>query len=1138
MMVLACGVFLSMSHAEDIPPKLVADMETKPNYGIHKPNREPQVRISGITASQGGRSLRFEYEGEGQDRAGVTFPVDGAEGYNAVAFDMYCEQDNGSSLILSVRQRVEEKGKAARYKGSVNLGACIDGWTSMCLVKDASLVFRQEGGVEPDWSKMSSVSFSMAGDMKGKGVFYLDNIRFASVSGGRSAKTANLIYNSSFEIATNPDVPDGWTRDLGVPPYGPDVWGVDESTAYGGRKSLRIGLKGKSARSWGRHTTVIQGRDYTGSVFLKGDRDGVVVKLALAGIGRKVVNVTTNWQRYSVGGQAGESKRNQTTLRVELLSEGALWVDAAQLELGTNTTPYAPSAADALEEGQRVSRPATPAGVIASELTVPEVTVKRVKEPPRIDGDLSDRCWQGAQEMAPFVKVSENELARRRTVARMCYDRNALYVAVRADEPDIKAVVDQLEQAKRAPWGGDLIEIFIDLNHDRNTCYHFAANAKGDTWNARYAMRKTFAGAPGSWHCEWNAEGQIGKDYWTVEAEIPFTCFDLRDVDRTIHAVGINICREDPRNKEHSSWAFSYGSFRNPESFGTVKGLNLDLRPFLFEVADLRWERGQARAVLANHSGNNERLDVAFIAEGPDGRHTAAALGVSRADSELCVESRMPLIADGFYNLFVRASDESGLARLVSQPIELRVSGADVLDLVGTEFDFYTDEEEARVRCFIEAGKERCAGLRLRWWLERDGKQVTKPAELKPRPWINEWSVRIADLSNGEYVIKSELGERAKTVAEGQREFRKLSPGKHEVRINRWGRFLVCDGEPFFWYGFYHGFRAGNEEWTAALDEMKSAHCTTVLNYLLREGLDNVGWMLDRAQEREMKLWIHLGWMLSYWIPKYENSAGRYASEEEAIAHLTEVVTKNREHPALLGWCSLDEPGNRPHLFTTEYTERYYRLIKKADPYHPCIFSHLTRLGEVDIYGSSTDMALMPFVARGGRYERLFWEFWDAGFAIACNAPCFGALGGARREPTPEEQRIRMYKAIVSGARGLSSYTFRCASMGTWREFQRVGKELETLAPILLTPDDRLRVDVSPGTGDISAVLKEYRNTHYLLAVNTAPYPAEAAFRMLDLKKMEQAVPMFGSRPARLDSETRTLSTEMAATSTAVYEIK
>jgi len=222
--LLTLAVLPGLGYGEKAPVKPIADMENPPTYTIEGDSAKPRASINRLTASQGQASLRFEYEGQGNDRAAIIFRVDGAAGFNAIAFDIYCERENGTSLTVSLRQQVAEKDKAARYKAVLGMSRFMDGWTSVRLVKDAELVYKQDGGVEPDWGRIRTVSFSLLGNMTGKAVFYLDNIRFENVSGGKTLP--NVLYNSSFEIAANPDVPDGWTRDLNEPPYGAQVWGI------------------------------------------------------------------------------------------------------------------------------------------------------------------------------------------------------------------------------------------------------------------------------------------------------------------------------------------------------------------------------------------------------------------------------------------------------------------------------------------------------------------------------------------------------------------------------------------------------------------------------------------------------------------------------------------------------------------------------------------------------------------------------------------------------------------------------------------------------------------------------------------------------------------------------------------------
>jgi len=743
--------------------------------------------------------------------------------------------------------------------------------------------------------------------------------------------------------------------------------------------------------------------------------------------------------------------------------------------------------------------------------------------------------------MTPFVKLAADEPASRKTVARMCYDDSALYFAVRAEDPDMKAVADLLDKSQANPWATDHIELFIDLSHDHNSYYQFVANAKGQRWQARHTTKALFSQPPDSWRCEWTAVGKTDAQGWTLEVAIPYTCFDLRPQIQVGDVLGVNICRDDPRTKDPSAWAFGYGAFHTPQAFGDVTGFAADLKPYRFELQSIAWRQGSVQAAMRNHTGADAHVKAVFTAHLAEGRRQQAEAAITSSAGRDCdAAAAMPLREDGTHQVSLQLVDPKGRVRFASQPTEVRILGQSILDLVGAEFDFYTKETDARVRCFVEASKARCETLTLSCWLEQDGRRLGEPSARRPTPGVNEWPMRIADLAHGAYVLKAALVERGQPLIEKAKTFRKLPPAKHEVRISQWGRYLVCDGEPVFWYGFYDNLSRGDDErWVEALKLMQGANCNAVLNYIGGKAEhEKVGWALDQAHAHGIKMWVHLGWMLSYWIEKYKGRTDRYANDEEALAALRQEVLAHKDHPALLGWCTLDEPGNRPTLFTKEYTEKYYRLIKELDPHHPCMFSHLTRVGESSIYGGATDLALIPFLERGGRYDQLFWEFWDAGLPLATNSPCFGALGSACREPTPSEQRVRMYKSLILGARGLCIYTFRCASVKTWDEIAQVGRELRQLAPVLLTADDRLRVDVTPASEDVFVLLKAFKGKHFLLAVNAGPKPVEAVFRLVDAPIIGKLTPLFATPPpTRIDLAAKTLHVRLSAQSTAIYDI-
>jgi len=821
---------------EGTPVKLVADMETDPEYKSYGTKTEPKVSIITNTASQGSRCLRFEHTGSGPRRAGIAFPVDGAEGFNTLAFDIFtAREDYYSRVNVRIQQEFEAKRKVGLFSAMLKTRGYVGGWTSVRLGKDAGFRFYPVGGARPDWGKVREVKFELHDGSETTTVLYIDNIRFEKVE--EIDDTRNLLYNSSFEIATNPDVPDGWGRDLAVPPFGEGVWGIDRDTAFNGKNSLRIGRHGKFSRYWIKHLTAEADQPYTFSVYMKSAAEKSSAEIRLNGVkdAKKQVETGTEWKRYSIGGTAAGRRLFP---QVTLVSGGPLWMDAAQLEAGTNATEYKAAALDSVKTDKRLSVPAV--------------------------------------------------------------------------------------------------------------------------------------------YGEWPGIPKVGK----------------------------------PK-----------------------------------------------------------------------------------------------------------------------------------LELDGTEFDFYTHETEARSRCFVNVPEQECSKLRLRWWLEHEGKRITRRSKIRPRPGVNQWSVPIRKLDDGGYTLKLQVRQRRNVIAAAARLFRKLAPAEHEVRINRWGRFLVCDGEPFLWYGFYDALYRKDEspdQWIDTVKELKAADCTAVLMYTHRDILnaERIQWALDEAQKQGIKVWLHASAMFAYRDPKYNK--GRQVTPEDdrkAFEALREVMHRHKSHPALLGWCHMDEPGNRAEAFTKEYMEQAYAVMKEADPYHPAIFSHLNHREDPERYGGAADMALIPYGARDMYRQQLFQRFLEKGFAMAVNVPFYGAIGGGPVEATPEKVRISVYQPIIIGARAFTSYTYRPASVGTWAEIARVGEELRTLAPVLLTPDERLEVEVTPKGRDVYALLKSHESNYYLLAVNTAPYPVKAAFKLVDVSAMGKLQPMFATKQAQYDVEAREIGLVMDPGSTAVYRI-
>lgn len=201
------------------------------------------------------------------------------------------------------------------------------------------------------------------------------------------------------------------------------------------------------------------------------------------------------------------------------------------------------------------------------------VTATRATQnPPAIDGDLTDTCWQehNSTRLTHFVTPEMARLADPQTEALVCFDTDNLYIAVRCDEPKPdKLRMEQTERDGRI-WQDDCVELFLDTNRDRRTFYQIVINAKGVVHD-----RGPEAGV--DWDADLKVAANIGAKSWQIECAIPFA--DLDTVAQSGDTWGFNVGRERKVQEELSLWSATGGDFRQPERFGDLVFTDLSAAP-------------------------------------------------------------------------------------------------------------------------------------------------------------------------------------------------------------------------------------------------------------------------------------------------------------------------------------------------------------------------------------------------------------------------------------------------------------------------------------------------------------------------------------------------------------------------------
>jgi len=149
-----------------------------------------------------------------------------------------------------------------------------------------------------------------------------------------------------------------------------------------------------------------------------------------------------------------------------------------------------------------------------------EFAAGRAPKAIRVDAVLDDAGWETATRVSLDFETSpgDNASARARTDCLIMADRQALYFACRASDPNsqqIRAFINDRDKAD----GDDRIALVLDPFNDARRAFVFWVNAIGVQGDAGI----TQAGSEdASWDAIWSSAGRVTDTGYTIEAAIPF----------------------------------------------------------------------------------------------------------------------------------------------------------------------------------------------------------------------------------------------------------------------------------------------------------------------------------------------------------------------------------------------------------------------------------------------------------------------------------------------------------------------------------------------------------------------------------------------------------------------------------------
>ena len=167
-----------------------------------------------------------------------------------------------------------------------------------------------------------------------------------------------------------------------------------------------------------------------------------------------------------------------------------------------------------------------------------------------VDGELTESIWSRAEPIDEFLQREPSEGAPPtfRTEARVAYDDSAIYVAVRAFDPQPDRITAFL--TRRDVWSAsDWIRVYLDSYHDRRSAYSFAVNPLGvklDTYHFNDTNEDD------TWDAVWEVAVSRDAEGWRAEFRIPFS--QLRFSAGGDGRLGFAVARSVARLNETTTW--------------------------------------------------------------------------------------------------------------------------------------------------------------------------------------------------------------------------------------------------------------------------------------------------------------------------------------------------------------------------------------------------------------------------------------------------------------------------------------------------------------------------------------------------------------------------------------------------------
>ncbi len=245
---------------------------------------------------------------------------------------------------------------------------------------------------------------------------------------------------------------------------------------------------------------------------------------------------------------------------------------------------------------------------IARDPSSPTIHATAIRTAVTLKGRPDEPFWAMADSIDDFRQREPREgfSATERTVVKVAHDAEALYIAVRCYDSNMRGARASQLRRDADLSSDDNVELLIDSYLDRRSAFVFGTNPNGAMWDAQFSGVDDLNE---NWNGVWDVAVSRDTGGWTAEFRIPLLA--LRFHAGTNPQFGFNVRRFIRRKNEEDLWR-SYGraqGFYRLNNEGAITDLGDLHRPHEVEL----YPYALGRAVETGHDSVGTETAGAYL---------------------------------------------------------------------------------------------------------------------------------------------------------------------------------------------------------------------------------------------------------------------------------------------------------------------------------------------------------------------------------------------------------------------------------------------------------------------------------------------------------------------------------------------